>query len=177
MKRTCLVIGGCRSGKSAHALALAENFPGDRRLFLATCRPADDEMRQRVARHRRERGRQWRTLEEPLALPEALRAESGRHDVILVDCLTLWISNLLQENGEENAVRRRVEDLVRVLDGSSCPVLLVTNEVGAGIVPENALARLFRDCVGFANQRVAAAADRVVWMVAGIPVTVKGGAA
>ncbi len=174
MNRTCLVIGGCRSGKSAHALALAEDLPGDRRLFVATCRPGDDEMQRRVARHRRERGPQWATLEEPLALAEALRTESRRRDVILVDCLTLWISNLLADEVDEDTVRARATDLSRVLAAVSCPVLLVTNEVGAGIVPENALARLFRDCVGFANQRLAAAVDRVVWMVAGIPVTIKG---
>lgn len=174
MKTTCLVIGGCRSGKSAHALELAGARPGTRKLFIATCRPGDPEMQARVARHRRERSRHWQTLEEPLALAEALSAESGRQDVILVDCLTLWISNLLLDHGDEDAVRRQVEVLAGALGRLACPVLLVTNEVGAGIVPENDLSRLFRDCVGFANQRVAAAVAKVVWMVAGIPVVIKG---
>ncbi len=174
MKPTCLVIGGCRSGKSTHALALAEACPGDRRLFVATCRPTDDEMRHRVARHRRDRDPRWQTLEEPRAVAEALLTQSPRQDVILLDCLTLWISNLLLDHGDEDFVNRQVEELAHVLGQVSCPVFLVTNEVGAGIVPENDLSRLFRDCVGFANQRIAAAVGKVVWMVAGIPVIIKG---
>jgi adenosylcobinamide kinase/adenosylcobinamide-phosphate guanylyltransferase len=174
MNPTCLVIGGCRSGKSAHALEMARTEPGRRRLFIATCRPSDAEMQDRVARHRRERSRQWQTLEEPLAIAETLAKESAVQDVIIVDCLTLWISNLLLDHGSESAVRRHIEELAGILPDLSCPVFMVTNEVGTGIVPENDLSRLFRDCVGFANQRVAAAVCKVVWMVAGIPVVIKG---
>ena len=175
MNRTCFVIGGCRSGKSTHALELAQREPGRRKLFIATCQPRDEEMEQRVQRHRRERSRQWQTLEEPVAIAEAMVRQGPAQDVILIDCLTLWISNLLLDCGEEEAVRRHVEDLARRLPEAACPVYLVSNEVGAGIVPENNLSRLFRDCMGFANQRIAAAVGRVVWMVAGIPVPIKGG--
>jgi len=175
VNRTCFVIGGCRSGKSAHALELAQRQPGRRKLFIATCQPHDEEMQRRVQRHQHERSRQWQTLEEPVAVAEAIVRQSRCQDVILVDCLTLWISNLLLDHGQEDAVRRHVEDLICRLPDVRCPVYLVSNEVGTGIVPQNDLSRLFRDCVGFANQRVATAAGRVVWMVAGIPVTIKGG--
>lgn len=167
-----LVIGGCRSGKSRHALELAEGF-GDRKTFVATCEARDDEMRRRVAAHRLERGDSWQTLEAPLDLAGALRAAAPRADVVLVDCLTLWASNLILAEKDSEALSREVSELVDAAKTAECPVILVTNEVGAGIVPENRLARHYRDEVGRINQRVAAAADRVIWMVAGIPVTVK----
>ncbi len=167
------VIGGCRSGKSTHALELAERIPGGRKLFIATCVPRDDEMEQRVIRHQRERGEKWSTLEEPVAVPEAIHKEGASHDVILVDCLTLWMSNLLLESDDQERIAEHARALVRAIEASPCPVILVSNEVGAGIVPENRLARLFRDVTGHANQAVAGCVDRVIWMVAGIPVTIK----
>jgi adenosylcobinamide kinase/adenosylcobinamide-phosphate guanylyltransferase len=173
VKETTLVIGGCKSGKSRHALKLAEGY-GLRKIFMATCIPMDDEMKERVARHKADRDGQWRTLDVPTELPEAI-AEHGRDgNVILVDCLTLWITNLLMQQAKSGLVADRVAALVTALAQATCPVVLVSNEVGAGIVPENRLARQFRDEAGLANQKVAAAVDRVVWMVAGIANVVKG---
>ena len=174
MKETVFVIGGCRSGKSRHALETAENYPGTGQIFVATCIPYDDEMKHRVAQHRRERSQNWQTLEAPELLPEAIIENSGKATVLLIDCLTLWINNLLMASGDTEKIDKKIENLVQAIEAASCPVVLVSNEVGAGIVPENQLARQFRDLVGTANQAVAAQADRVIWMVAGIPVTVKG---
>ncbi len=170
MEKT-FIIGGCRSGKSGHALEKAEEITG-RRIFIATCIPHDDEMKERVLNHQGERkGRQWETVEAPVLLPEAIVENSKKADVILADCLTLWVSNLFME---EQDTDKAAQDLIQAMHKASCPVILVSNEVGTGIVPENPLARRFRDATGFLNQQVAAAADRVTWMVAGIPVPVKG---
>jgi adenosylcobinamide kinase/adenosylcobinamide-phosphate guanylyltransferase len=170
---TTLVIGGCRSGKSRHALELAESAGGNRKVYVATCVPMDEEMRRRVERHQAERGAGWRTVETPLAIGASIEQNGPQADVILVDCLTLWISNLMGEGRSCEAIVGEAEALCRVLHASCCPVVLVSNEVGGGIVPENAMARQFRDTAGFVNQIVARACTRVVWTVAGIPVTVK----
>lgn len=170
-----LVLGGCRSGKSRHALERAEALPAARRLYLATCVPRDAEMQERVRRHRVERGASWATREEPLDLAGVVAAEAHPGQVLLVDCLTLWVSNLLLENADEAGVDQAAAGLVAALERAGGPVILVSNEVGLGIVPDNPLARLFRDCAGRVNQMVAACAATVVWTVAGIPVVVKGG--
>ncbi len=167
-----LVLGGCRSGKSSHALQLAETM-GRRRVFVATCVPHDDEMQNRVDRHRRERSDTWRTLEIPINLAEAIRAHNPAADVILVDCLTLWLNNLLMQTQDTNQMQRAIDELAEAVKTAPHAVILVSNEVGAGIVPENRLARLYRDLAGWTNQAIAAACDRVVWTVAGIPVTIK----
>lgn len=171
--RTTLVTGGCRSGKSGHAQALAEAVPGGRRCYIATCVPLDDEMRRRVDRHQAERGPEWRTVEEPIRIAATVAAQGPRSDVILIDCLTLWISNLMGAGKDLDGVTTAARELAKAVEKSTCPVILVTNEVGAGIVPENALARAYRDAAGLVNQILAAACERVVWTVAGIPVTVK----
>ena len=160
MNKKIFVLGGCRSGKSGFALETAQKFPGDRKVFIATCIPHDDEMKLRVARHQQE--------------PEEIVEADGKASVLLVDCLTLWINNLLMENYDSEQILEQVQSLTRAVSLASCPVILVSNEVGAGIVPENKLARLYRDLVGWANQAVAACVDQVVWTVAGIPVTIKG---
>lgn len=131
-------------------------------------------MRQRVVRHQKERGQPWQTVEAPVQLPEAIVEQSRQADVILVDCLTLWISNLLLDHGDENDILERISDLIHALTSVKCPVVLVSNEVGTGIVPEHQISRRFRDLVGSANQAVAGTADRVVWTAAGIPVKIKG---
>ncbi len=174
MKEIIFVTGGCRSGKSNHALAFAEQVKGKNKFFFATCIPHDDEMKYRVKRHQDERGSEWQTVETPLNLPEAINETNWKADVILVDCLTLWISNLLMENESMEAALSHVDQLVRSLEKASCRIILVSNEVGSGIVPENKLARLYRDIVGMANQRVAQCADRVIFTVSGIPVVIKG---
>jgi adenosylcobinamide kinase / adenosylcobinamide-phosphate guanylyltransferase len=170
---TTFVIGGCRSGKSSHAQSLAEKIAGEK-LYIATCLPLDDEMRTRAAHHQQQRGRDWKTLEEPIQLAAAIRANCIKYGVILVDCLTLWVSNILLSTAGKQGLEKECADLVESLAGSGCPVILVSNEVGTGIVPENELARRYRDEAGRVNQAVAAVADRVIWMVAGIPVMIKG---
>lgn len=167
-----LVLGGCRSGKSSHALALAESM-GRRRLFVATCVPQDPEMQYRVDRHRRDRDKTWNTLEIPVTLADAITGHQPPVDVMLVDCLTLWLNNLLMETQDEDRIRRHIDELARAVESAPFAVVLVSNEVGAGIVPDNPLARLYRDLVGWTNQAMAGACDRVVWTVAGIPVTIK----
>ncbi len=173
MKKITFVIGGCRSGKSGHALNLAEQMPGAKKAFVATCVPRDEEMNQRVARHKMDRSSSWITLEVPVRLADTIRRKSGEYDLMLIDCLTLWMSNLLLETEDFETIDRHVTDLIQALENARCPVILVSNEVGTGIVPENRLARLFRDVTGFSNQKVAGCADEVVWMVAGIPVKIK----
>ena len=173
MKETILVIGGCRSGKSRHALELAEKISGSKRIFVATCMPLDDEMKERIDRHKKERDKSWKTVEAPVQLPEAINEKSREGDVILVDCLTLWINNLLMETESTDIINAHIQKLIIALEEAKCSIILVSNEVGAGIVPENKLARQFRDYAGFVNQKVAECADRVIWMVAGIPVSIK----
>ena len=127
-----------------------------------------------MALHQQERSRSWDTVEAPLLLPETIAEHSRRGQVLLVDCLTLWISNLLAESEDTASILEQIPDLIQAIDRASCPVVLVSNEVGTGIVPENRLARLYRDLIGSVNQAVAQRAGKVVWMVAGIPVTIKG---
>jgi adenosylcobinamide kinase/adenosylcobinamide-phosphate guanylyltransferase len=172
VKKTILVIGGCRSGKSSHALHLAEQISGQK-IFIATCVPQDKEMEQRVLNHRQQRSHVWETIEVPILIPEAIQQYGTKAHVILVDCLTIWINNLIIDDEDPKKMDSQIRKLTQSIDNSECPVILVSNEVGAGIVPENKLARLFRDIVGFANQKVAACVDQVIWMVAGIPVKIK----
>jgi len=174
LRESCIVIGGCRSGKSRYAQAYAESISPDRRIFVATCVPNDEEMRDRIARHRLQRDASWTTVETPIQLPEAITAHSRKAAVVLADCLTLWITNLLMQPAEAAFIEEHIEKLAEAVRLADCPVILVSNEVGTGIVPENKLARQFRDLVGLANQRLAACADKVVWIVAGIPVRIKG---
>ena len=163
-----LILGGARSGKSRHAQALAEGMAADR-IFIATAQAFDDEMRERIVRHRADRDASWRTIEAPVRLPQAIAGQDGA-GVLLVDCLTLWASNLLL--GDE-AIDRHLARLDAALTAARGTVVLVTNEVGWGIVPDNALARRFRDLAGIVNQRVASAADRVELVVAGLPMVLK----
>lgn len=167
------VLGGCRSGKSGFALKKAQESVAARRVFIATSVPFDEEMQARVKRHRAERGAEWTTVEAPRTLPEAIVEHARADRVLLADCLTLWISNLLLELQEPAQVEGCIPRLVDALGSAPGEVILVSNETGCGVVPENRLARRFRDLSGFANQAVAAAAERVVWVVAGIPVYVK----
>jgi adenosylcobinamide kinase/adenosylcobinamide-phosphate guanylyltransferase len=167
-----LVIGGCRSGKSSHALQLAEKV-SDRRLFVATCVPHDDEMQARVDRHQQERSNAWKTLEVPVDLAKVITIHGPSTDVMLVDCLTLWLNNLLMENLNTQEIRKQIDDLATSVRNAKCALILVSNEVGAGIVPENPMARLYRDLAGWTNQAMANVCNKVIWTVAGIPVTIK----
>jgi adenosylcobinamide kinase/adenosylcobinamide-phosphate guanylyltransferase len=172
--KTTLIIGGCRSGKSSMAIDLANRYgASEKKIFIATCVPLDTEMQDRVQKHKDERDNLWQTLEIPINLSQAIRENSPNADVILIDCITLWVNNLLMETSDNKTISDNIQDLVSALDAACCPVILVSNEVGTGIVPENALARLFRDYAGFANQQIAKHVQKVIWMVAGIPVTIK----
>lgn len=174
MNKTVFVLGGCRSGKSSYALKRAQEASAKNNIFIATCIPHDDEMKLRVDSHRQDRGRQWQTMETPVHLTEAIEKINTETGIVLVDCLTLWINNLLMENPDSEFVLEQVRGLTRAVKSAVCPVILVSNEVGTGIVPENKLARQYRDLVGSTNQAVAECVDQVVWVVAGIPVTIKG---
>lgn len=162
-----LILGGARSGKSVHAERLIGGQPA---VYLATAQAFDDEMAERLRLHRERRGDHWTTVEEPLELVPALRAHSGGGRPILVDCLTLWLSNLMLAGRDVPAA---CTELAATLPELAGPVVLVANEVGLGIVPDNALARAFRDHAGRLNQQIAAVANRVVFIAAGLPLTLK----
>jgi adenosylcobinamide kinase/adenosylcobinamide-phosphate guanylyltransferase len=164
-----LVLGGARSGKSRYAesLVTALSHPW---VYIATAEARDDEMTARITAHRARRAAGWQTIEAPHELPEALRA-APPEAAVLVDCLTLWLSNVMHAKFDIDKITRRLEEALAARAGTT---VLVSNEVGLGIVPDNALARSFRDAQGVLNQRIAAIARRVVLMVAGQPLTVKG---
>jgi adenosylcobinamide kinase/adenosylcobinamide-phosphate guanylyltransferase len=178
MAHTLFITGGARSGKSRFAEELALNF-GAPLGYLATARALDDEMKERIKLHQLRRGNEWCIIEEPLQLRQALVDSDGRYKAILVDCVTLWLSNLLlagHENPGENIevrIRVDVQHLLDTLGGMATPVIVVSNEVGMGIVPENRLARLFRDITGQTNQLLAAGADEVYAVFSGIPLKLK----
>ncbi|MFQ5774289.1 MAG: bifunctional adenosylcobinamide kinase/adenosylcobinamide-phosphate guanylyltransferase [Kiloniellaceae bacterium] len=165
-----LVLGGARSGKSRYAEALVESRPGAC-VYLATAEPGDEEMAARIAAHRARRGARWTTVEEPLDVVGALRKSVGAERAVLVDCLTLWLSNLLGAGRDPEEERAR---LLAALPGLAGPVVFISNEVGLGVVPDNPLARRFVDCAGQLNQALAAAAQSVVAMTAGLPLRLKG---
>lgn len=165
-----LVLGGARSGKSAHAERLARDC-GLKRVYVATAQPFDDEMAARIARHREERaGDGWRTVEEPIGLPAVIAREAAADTVLLVDCLTLWLSNLMLG---ERPVAPMQAALLSMLRGARGPVILVSNEVGMGLVPETPLGREFRDAQGRLNQAVAALVPQVLFVAAGLPLALK----
>jgi adenosylcobinamide kinase/adenosylcobinamide-phosphate guanylyltransferase len=177
MGRTIYISGGTRSGKSVFAEQRAEEFDPPYG-YLATARALDDEMKERVSLHRERRGSQWLTVEEPLLLKQALVTHDGTKGILLVDCVTLWITNLLFHYGEESSNVERlilsdVRSLAEHLGSMQTPVILVSNEVGMGIVPENRLARIFRDIAGQANQILAATADEAWLVVSGLPLKMK----
>lgn len=167
-----LVLGGARSGKSHHAQMLAESASraGGQLLYIATAEAGDTEMQSRIARHRADRGNAWRTIEAPLDLAGALREANGPGNIVLVDCLTLWVSNLM---AAEQDVAGQTDELIPVLTNLACRTILVSNEVGLGIVPDNVLARAFRDHAGRLHQTIAQVADQVLFIAAGLPMRMK----
>jgi adenosylcobinamide kinase/adenosylcobinamide-phosphate guanylyltransferase len=167
--RTTLVLGGARSGKSAFAERLAAEAAAAR-VYVATATAGDDEMRERIAHHRARRGDGWRTVEEPLALVDTLTRESRTDNAILVDCLTLWLSNLMHADKDVEAETRQLAAVLREARGN---IVLVSNEVGLGLVPETPLGRAFRDAQGRLNQAVAAAVTNVAFIAAGLPIWLK----
>ena len=177
MARIIFITGGARSGKSVYAEKRAREF-GSPLAYLATAQTLDGEMDERVRRHRERRGAEWCTIEEPIHLSQALARCDGQYQAILVDCLTLWLSNLLfryEESGErvEEMIHEDLQRLQSTLQGMVTPVILVSSEVGMGIVPDNRLSRIFRDIAGSTNQTLAAAADEVHVVISGIPLKLK----
>lgn len=172
-KDIVLVLGGCRSGKSRYALRLAEDTPGNRKLFVATCIPQDEEMKKRVLRHQAERSNSWTTIEIPIDIHVPIKDYSAQADVILIDCLTIWVSNLMLDGKTYEQLIEQVKLLEDALQSTKTKIILVSNEVGCGIVPDNPLARQYRDMIGEVNQRIATCANTVYWVVAGIPVEIK----
>ena len=193
------VTGGCKSGKSGYALDRANRLAGDRdpaaddapnhktdpapapkpdaasvrKIFVATCQPLDDEIQERVEKHKKERGPEWTSVETPVALADAIARHADAADLVLIDCLTLWVNNLLMEQMDDDAIQEQIRLFLDALSASNAQIIIVSNEVGAGIVPTNPLARYFRDVAGTLNQATAKIADDVVWMVSGIPVRIK----
>jgi len=167
-----LITGGGRSGKSRVGHETALRFP--RRVFIATAVSCDAEMADRIARHQQERGNAFRTVEEPVRLAEAIHQAASGTDVILVDCLTVWLNNLLYERQNHLQPQPQIDALLELLKKPPCELIFVTNEVGMGIIPDNALSREFRDLTGSVNQKIAAMADNVIFMVSGLPIFMKG---
>lgn len=166
------ITGGARSGKSAFAEKLAGGLTG-RRAFVATAQALDPEMAARIEKHRKDRGIAWDTYEEPLAVAELLKKFSRRYDVVLLDCLTLWLSNVMAHTDRDGVVSSRADELVTAIQDFGGVCIVVSNEVGLGIVPDNPLARTFRDFAGMLNQKVAHAADEVYFTASGIPIKIK----
>lgn len=167
-----LILGGARSGKSRYAVRLARSASAPT-AFVATARGGDDDMRARIARHRAERPASWITLEEPVGVAHACRALAQRVDVVVVDCLTLWVSNLVARGEEDDAILASADGLAELLRARLIGCILVSNEVGEGVHPPTRVGLRFRDLLGAVNQRIAAAADRVTLMVAGLPLEIK----
>ena len=168
-----LVLGGARSGKSRYAQQLAEQ--SGRVVFVATARISDEEMRAKIERHRQDRPREWLTVEEPLELPRVLAEHERNCDMIVVDCLTLYAATLLEAEGEDSAaIDRRIAALCEALRRMQCATVVVSNEVGSGVVPSHAVGCRYRDLLGELNQKVARIADDAVLMVAGLPLALKG---
>jgi adenosylcobinamide kinase / adenosylcobinamide-phosphate guanylyltransferase len=172
-KRTLtLILGGARSGKSRFAEQIAGKMK--RVTFIATARPSDAEMRRKIARHRSERPASWETIEAPVALAEAIASQNSKTDIIIIDCLTLYVDNVTSTHGGDvPKVERDFDRVCREIQRSRSSVIVVSNEVGCGLVPAFRSGRRYRDLLGRLNQRVADIADQVILMVAGIPLAVK----
>jgi adenosylcobinamide kinase/adenosylcobinamide-phosphate guanylyltransferase len=172
--RSDLILGGVRSGKSREALRMAALLPaGSRGGFLATAQALDADMQARIARHQAERPQGWTTVEEPYDIARACERSAGRFDVVVLDCLTLWVSNLLLRGDKDAAILDAADALARYATLRRLTLIMVSNEVGAGVHPPTEIGLRFRDVLGEVNQRLAAAVDRVTYMVAGIPMVIK----
>lgn len=173
-KKIIFITGGARSGKSGYAVGLAKkNYR--KVVFIATAEPGDGEMIERIRKHRVSRPAHWKVIEEGRDIGASLRCIRRRFDVVLIDCLGIWISNLMGENLKDREIEKKIKDFVRTVLKTSSDIIIVSNEVGSGIVPDNPLARRFRDLLGLANQEIAMVSDEVFLMISRIPVKIKGG--
>jgi len=171
MATITLITGGARSGKSTHALKLAAAYP--RKFFVATGQALDEEMTARIEFHRETRPSEFQTVEEPVQLAVAMERIKERADVVVIDCLTLWVSNLMQVHGQDDPILAEADRLARILKLAAFASIVVTDEVGWGVVPEHPMARRFRDLLGWTNQKIGSVADNVLLMVAGYPIKAK----
>ena len=174
MKKLILILGGARSGKSSYAVELAKKFK-KKVVFIATATSFDEEMAKRIKLHKSSRPRQWKLIEEGKNIGQILPAIKDKYEIVLIDCLGLLVSNLLADNLKDKEIERRINKLIDTILKVNFTTIIVSNEVGSGIVPVNALARRFRDLLGLSNQMIAEKADKVIFMQAGIPVIIKEG--
>ena len=172
-KKLIFITGGCRSGKSQYALDYA-NRHFHKKLYLATCEALDEEMAKRIEDHKKKRGRDWQTAEEPIKITDVIRQHQDDMEVILLDCVTLWLSNLLMRQKDDREIMNEVDKLMDTVKQSQSSFIFVSNEVGMGLVPVEPLGRRFRDLSGMANQKIAEVAQTVIFTVSGIPIFVKG---
>ncbi len=172
MGRFIFIIGGARSGKSSFSVDLAKRS-GKKAAFIATCAPKDSEMKKRIAAHKKSRPKGWRIIEEEIEIKRALLRSKDKFDAIIIDCLGLWVCNMLLREASDKRIERDIEALCKVAAGAKADVIVVSNEVGLGLVPENVLGRRFRDALGRANQTMARYADTVYSMQVGIPTKIK----
>lgn len=173
MAKITFILGGARSGKSSYAVGLAKTLLG-KTAFIATCISCDAEMKGRIEKHKVSRPRHWKLIEEGKNLSSVLSKITNKYKVVLIDCLGLWISNLLAEDLTDKKIEREIKNFTEVISKLKTNIILISNEVGNGIVPDNLLARRFRDLVGLANQIIVKKADEVIFMQSGIPLRIKG---
>jgi len=173
MGKIIFILGGARSGKSSYAIKLAKQFKR-KVVFIATAVSPDEEMKKRISLHKISRSRYWKLIEEGKDIHSVLISLKDKYETILIDCLGLWISNLLVENLTDKKIEEEISRLIKVISKLNVKIILVSNEVGSGIVPDNLLARRFRDLLGHANQMMAEYADEVIFMQSGIPLKIKG---
>ena len=172
-KKVIFITGGCRSGKSRYALDYV-NQHFLKKLYLASCEALDEEMAQRIEHHKKMRGPEWHTIEEPVEIVDKIRQYGDKVEVILLDCITLWLSNILMKWDSDSRIMDEVDRFVNMIKQSPTSFIIVSNEVGMGIVPAEPLGRRFRDLSGMVNQKIAEVADTVIYMVSGIPLFLKG---
>ncbi len=174
MRKFIFILGGARSGKSRYAVELAKKL-SRKVVFIATAEPFDEEMKKRIKKHKSSRPRYWELIEESRNISPVLRKLNSRFEVVIVDCMGLLVSNLLEDSLKDNEIKKKIKVLFDAIGGAEPAVILVSNEAGMGVVPDNPLARRFRDLLGLINQMAAERADDVFFMQAGIPVCIKGG--
>ncbi len=173
MKKITFVTGGARSGKSHYALSLAQNYQG-KRAFIATAEPFDEEMRERIKKHRQERGDSFITIEEPIKIKDTVESLSADVEIAVIDCLTVWLGNLMHQLRNKVDEHPEIFRFLDLLNKPPCNLIIVSNEVGMGIIPHSSMARRYRDLAGWVNQQVAKQADSVILMISGIPINLKG---
>lgn len=173
MSKATFILGGARSGKSRHAVEMAKKH-GRKTVFIATAAALDEEMKERIRLHKISRPKEWGLLEEPINLSGLILGLKPTYDIAIIDCVGLWISNLLMANMKDRAIESRIKELAgNIFKSNAGLIIIVSNEVGEGIAPADLMSRRFRDLIGLANQLIAAKADNVIMMQAGIPVKIK----